>query len=145
MAKSHVMDEALTIQQMVQLTGLSAHTLRYYERAGLMQQHVARNDANGYRYYTRQDVSWVEFLKRLRSTGMPIRDILRYTELTRQGEQTIAERMHLLQEHRNHVEEHLKEVEGHLTAITRKIAYYECENARYCQTCEAVPTQSTEI
>ena len=55
-------DELLTIQQMARVTGLSAHTLRYYERAGLMIQSVGRDEANGYRYYTQQDVIWIEFL-----------------------------------------------------------------------------------
>src|SRR5207244_11913878 len=62
MANVQVMEEVFTIQQMVQLTGLSAHTLRYYERAGLMIQSVGRDEANGYRYYTQQDVIWIEFL-----------------------------------------------------------------------------------
>ncbi len=125
MATLQIMDEVLTIQQMVQLTGLSAHTLRYYERAGLMQQHVGRNDTNGYRYYTQKDVNWISFIKRLRSTGMPIRDILRYTELVRQGEHTISERLDLLKQHQSRIEEHLRETEQHLTAITAKIAHYE--------------------
>ena len=123
--QQEVREQPLTIQQMVQETGLSAHTLRYYERAGLMRDHVERRDANGYRSYTRQHVTWVEFIKRLRATGMPIRDIQRYTELLRQGDQTIPERMQLLKEHRNRVEENLRENEYHLAAITKKIAHYE--------------------
>jgi DNA-binding transcriptional MerR regulator len=126
MEKVQIMDdEVLTIQQMAQISGLSAHTLRYYERAGLMPQHVGRNEANGYRYYTRQDASWIEFIKCLRATGMPIRDVQRYTELIGRGEDTSAERMQLLKEHRSRVEEHLSEVEQHLSAINYKISYYE--------------------
>lgn len=118
-------ESVLTIQQMAQATGLSAHTLRYYERAGLMSQHVGRDDANGYRTYTTQHIRWIEFIKRLRSTGMPIRDIQLYTELLRQGQQTMPERIQLLKQHRDHVEEHLREVEQHLTAINTKIEHYE--------------------
>ena len=113
-----VMEKELNIQQMAQATGLSAHTLRYYERAGLMIEHVRRDEGNGYRSYSHQHVTWIEFLKRLRATGMPIRDIQRYTELLRQGEQTIPERLQLLKQHQSRVEEHLE-------AITSKIAYYE--------------------
>jgi DNA-binding transcriptional MerR regulator len=127
MQKLQVREQELTIQQMVQETGLSAHTLRYYERAGLMRQEVGRDDGNGYRSYTREHVTWIEFIKRLRSTGMHIRDIQRYTELLRQGEQTIPERMQLLRQHRSQVEEHLREVGQHLSAITTKIAHYEQE------------------
>jgi Predicted transcriptional regulators len=120
-----VMEKALNIQQMAQATGLSAHTLRYYERAGLMIEHVGREKGNGYRTYSSQDVAWIEFLKRLRATGMPICDIRRYTDLLRQGEQTLPERLQLLKEHQSRVEEHLKEVERHLAVIRFKVASYE--------------------
>jgi DNA-binding transcriptional MerR regulator len=125
MEQLQIMEQELNIQQMAQATGLSAHTLRYYERAGLMMQHVERDEGNGYRSYSHQHVAWIEFLKRLRATGMPIRDIQRYTELCRQGEHTMPARLQLLKQHRSRVEEHLHEVEHHLSAITNKIAYYE--------------------
>lgn len=131
MEKQPVLEKTLTIQQMAEATGLSAHTLRYYERAGLMRQEVGRDNVSGYRSYTQQHIAWVEFIKRLRATGMPIRDIQHYTELLRQGEQTIPARMHLLQQHQSRVEEHLREVENYLAAIVEKIAYYEEEAARH--------------
>jgi DNA-binding transcriptional MerR regulator len=131
MENVQVIDNVLTIQQMVQATGLSAHTLRYYERAGLMSVQVRRDDANGYRSYTRQHVSWIEFIKRLRTTGMPIRDIRRYTKLIQQGDQTMPERLQLLKQHRNRVEAHLREEERHLAAITHKIDIYE-QQSRTC-------------
>ncbi|HEX4205081.1 MAG TPA: MerR family transcriptional regulator [Ktedonobacteraceae bacterium] len=127
--QQQAMDHVFTIQQMVQVTGLSAHTLRYYERAGLMKQPVGRDQANGYRVYTWQHVEWIEFLKRLRATGMPIRDIQRYTELIHQGEPTASERLHLLRQHRKRVETYRLEIEQHLAAITTKIACYEQEFA----------------
>ncbi len=123
--EQQVAEKAFTIQQMAQTTGLSTHTLRYYERAGLMLQRVGRDEGNGYRFYSQEDVAWIEFLKRLRATGMPIRDIQRYTELLRQGEQTMPERLQLLKEHQSQVEEHLKEVKRNLEVITFKIACYE--------------------
>jgi DNA-binding transcriptional MerR regulator len=121
-------DEVLTVQQMAQLTGISAYTLRYYERAGLMQP-VWRDATNGYRAYTRQHLGWIEFIKRLRATGMPIRDIQKYTSLILQGEQTVPERMNLLKQHRDQVEAHLLEVQQHLAAITKKVSYYEAYQA----------------
>ncbi|WP_201368707.1 MerR family transcriptional regulator [Ktedonobacter robiniae] len=99
--------------------------MRYYERAGLMIQHVGRDERNGYRFYSQEDVAWIEFLKRLRATGMPIRDIQRYTALLHQGEQTMPERLQLLKQHQSRVEEHLKEVKHHLEVITFKIVCYE--------------------
>lgn len=139
------MDQVLTVQQMAQLTGISAHTLRYYERAGLMQP-VGRNETNGYRAYTQQHIGWIEFIKRLRATGMPIRDIQRYTELILQGEQTVPDRMHLLKQHRDRVEAHLLEVRQHLAAITTKISYYEAYQSgqQPAVTCDGGPTSQTE-
>lgn len=124
MANTQVMDEVFTIQQMVQITGLSAHTLRYYERAGLMLS-VGRDDSSGYRYYTGHDVEWIGFIKRLRATGMPIRDVLRYTDMLRQGDGTIEARLQLLKEHRQRVKEQQDEIERHLSAIDKKISFYE--------------------
>jgi DNA-binding transcriptional MerR regulator len=124
MMEQQVMEQAFTIQQMAQATGLSAHTLRYYERAGLMIEHVGRAEGNGYRTYSQEHMAWIEFLKRLRATGMPIRDIQRYTNLLRQGKQTAPERLQLLKEHQSRVEKHLKEVERHLEVIRFKVASY---------------------
>ncbi len=120
-----VKERELTIQQMAEATGLSAHTLRYYERVGLMIQSVGREDGNGYRAYTWEHVQWIGFVKRLRSTGMPIRDIQRYTELMRQGDGTTVERMQLLKQHRVRVEARLQEEQQHLAAIDKKIVDYE--------------------
>ncbi|KPL91080.1 MerR family transcriptional regulator [Herpetosiphon geysericola] len=116
--------ENLTIQQMAQVTGLSAHTLRYYERAGLLDL-VDRNQQNGYRSYNERHINWIHFIKCLRATGMPIRDIRRYTELLQQGENTVRDRLNLLKAHRQRVEQQLREVKEHLEAVTRKIGYYE--------------------
>ena len=75
-----------TIAQVATLSGLSAHTLRYYERIGLLDP-VARVHG-GQRRYDAKDLAWLAFLQRLRATGMPIRDMQRYAELRRQGEST---------------------------------------------------------
>lgn len=130
MAEPQAMEEILTIQQMVQATGLSAHTLRYYERAGIMQP-VSRSNSNGYRFYTQRDVNWIHFIKCLRATGMHIRDIQRYTEFMRQGEGTLPARLELLREHRRQVIAQLQQVEQYLSAITTKIAFYEHQSNQY--------------
>ena len=129
-------EQVFTVQQMARATGISAHTLRYYERAGLMQP-AGRNDANGHRAYTSRHIGWIQFIKRLRATGMPIRDIQRYTRLILEGEQTVPDRMELLQQHQARVEAHLAEVSQHLAAITAKIAYYEQQAGQ--QQAQAIP------
>ena|SRR3712207_3044463 len=116
--------ESLTIAQMAEATGLSTHTLRYYEREGLMFAPVDRASSS-HRRYTEADVAWVGFLTKLRSTGMPIRDVRRYVELVRAGDGTMPERRELLVAHRQRVLAQLDDVTASLAAIDRKITLYE--------------------
>jgi DNA-binding transcriptional MerR regulator len=113
----------MTIQQAAQKTGLSVHTLRYYERIGLTSP-VSRA-SNGHRRYSENDVYGIVFLTRLRATGMPIAEIKRYTELAQQGESTTHERLALLEAHRAAVKKQLKEASRHLMMIENKIKHYQ--------------------
>ncbi len=115
---------SLTIAEAAEQTGLTAHTLRYYERDGLMLGSVDRS-ASGHRRYSEQDLSWIQLITRLRSTGMPIRDVRRYAALVRAGSGNEAERLALLKDHRARVEAQLAEVTSHLRAIDHKIGIYE--------------------
>ncbi|MCW2754107.1 MAG: MerR family transcriptional regulator [Marmoricola sp.] len=115
---------SLTIAEAAEQTGLTAHTLRYYERDGLMLGAVDRS-ASGHRRYSAQDLTWILLITRLRSTGMPIRDVRRYAGLVRAGSGNEAERLALLKAHRARVEVQLAEVTGHLRAIDHKIGIYE--------------------
>lgn len=114
---------SLTIAEAAERTGLSAHTLRYYERDGLMLRRVPRS-TSGHRTYTETDLGWIQLITKLRATGMPIRDVRRYTDLVRAGEGTEAERLAILQRHRDEVSARLREVTNHMEAIEAKIAYY---------------------
>jgi DNA-binding transcriptional MerR regulator len=116
------MSEALSIQQTAERTGVSAHTLRYYERIGLISP-VSRA-ASGHRRYESHDLDWIDFLKCLRSAGMPIRDMQRYAELLREGDSTLAERIALLEEHRTRIEHKMDTLARSLDAITWKIEHY---------------------
>jgi DNA-binding transcriptional MerR regulator len=115
--------EALTISDAAELTGLSAHTLRYYERAGLMLDPVERAPSS-HRRYTEAELGWVTLLARLRATGMPIRRIREYAELVRAGDGNEAERLALLEAHREAVREQLEVVRRNLAAIDHKIDFY---------------------
>ncbi len=114
----------LTIAEAAARSGLTADTLRYYERDGLLLTGVGRS-ATGHRRYTERDLSWIEMVTRLRGTGMPIRDVKRYAELVRAGDGNEQERLALLRTHREHVLAQLAEVTEHLGAIDRKIGIYE--------------------
>jgi DNA-binding transcriptional MerR regulator len=115
--------EALTISDAAELTGLSAHTLRYYERAGLMLDAVERAPSS-HRRYTEAEIGWVTLLTKLRATGMPIRRIREYAELVRAGDGNEAERLALLEAHREAVREQLEVVRRNLAAIDHKIDFY---------------------
>jgi DNA-binding transcriptional MerR regulator len=112
----------LTIQEAAEATGLSAHTLRYYERIGLI--HPINREENTRRCYTVDDVGWIDFLLKLRATGMSIKDMQRYAELQRQGDETLPERLEMLKRLRNNVEAHIAEMNEHLNLIHYKIDYY---------------------
>jgi DNA-binding transcriptional MerR regulator len=105
-------------------TGLSADTLRYYERDGLMLRSVPRS-SSGHRLYAERDLEWIRLITKLRSTGMPIRDVRRYADLVRAGGGNEQERLDLLRAHRQEVLARLAEVQDHLGAIDYKIGLYE--------------------
>ncbi len=117
-------DVALTIAEVAQLTALSAHTLRYYERDGLLLQEVGRA-RSGHRRYSSDDLGWITLITKLCVTGMPIREVKKYADLVRRGVGNEVERLALLTAHRVRVEKQLTEVAGHLRAIDYKIALYE--------------------
>ena len=112
----------LTIAETAEASGVSAHTLRYYERAGLIGD--VDRAASGHRRYGDEDLAWIHTIQCLRATGMPIRDIRRYAELARSGEQNWEPRLALLEQHRAAVQAQLDEVQGHLAFIDRKITTY---------------------
>lgn len=118
------MDEnALTIQQVAEATGLSEYTLRYYERIGLI--HPINRAGNGHRRYSENDIGWIHFLNKLRATGMPIQQMQRYAELQRQGDETLMERVEMLKELRCRVEAQVAALCEHLKVISFKIDLYE--------------------
>ncbi|RPJ25160.1 MAG: MerR family transcriptional regulator [Chloroflexi bacterium] len=118
-----IQKDRLTIQEVVQATGLSAHTLRYYERVGLI--HPIDREQNSHRRYTSDDVGWIDFLTKLRATGMSIKDMQKYAALQRQGEGTLPERVEMLKALRDNVEAHMDELNEHLKLIYYKIEIYQ--------------------
>jgi DNA-binding transcriptional MerR regulator len=116
--------EGLTIAEAAERTGVSAHTLRYYERIGALREPPERA-ASGHRRYTERDLSWITLLTRLRATGMPIATMLRYAELAREGTSTGAERKSLLMAHRAEVAERVEQLRQDLELIDYKISAYD--------------------
>jgi DNA-binding transcriptional MerR regulator len=113
----------MTVSQAAEACGITAHTLRYYERAGLLTG-VPRSGA-GRRRYGERELKSVRFIARLRATGMPVLEIKRYADLVRAGEHTEGQRLDVLLDHRAAVENALNVQREHLTAIETKIAMYQ--------------------
>jgi DNA-binding transcriptional MerR regulator len=116
------MDRTYSIKEAAAETGVTAHTLRYYERIGLLEP--IDREQNGRRRYAEQDIYSVRFLTMLRATGMPIRDMLVFMQLTRAGDETVSERAELLERHQHELQSRLKELAGHMEVLERKIAFY---------------------
>jgi DNA-binding transcriptional MerR regulator len=114
----------LSIGQAAERTGLSVHTLRFYEREGILADPVRRG-AGGRRVYTEDDVGWLELCVILRASGMPLPAIRGYTELVRQGEGNEEQRIALLREHEELVKAQMTQLARCLNLITFKVGVYE--------------------
>jgi DNA-binding transcriptional MerR regulator len=113
--------ESMTIAEVADLLDISPHTLRYYERAGLVE--VAR-DSNGHRVYHAEAVRRLVFLTRMRLSGMPMRDLQHYISLVDAGEHTTPDRLDILLEHRDTIRRRIRELTLSLAATEYKIATY---------------------
>ncbi|MCA2185052.1 MerR family transcriptional regulator [Nonomuraea cavernae] len=112
-----------TPAEVVEETGFTLDTLRYYEKIGLLEP-VGRNAA-GQRRFSEEDVGWLGTIRCLRDTGMPIAEMLRFAELTRAGDHTIPDRIKLLEEHDHRVEAQIENLVERKRYIRNKISYYQ--------------------
>ncbi|QBD83679.1 MerR family transcriptional regulator [Ktedonosporobacter rubrisoli] len=123
------MNKELSIQQVAEITGLSIHTLRYYEHSGLLASTRIRRLPNGHRRYDEVDLEWIDFVKCLRESAMPIAEMQHFAEITRQGASTVKERRELLEAHRLNLLQDLQKMQQALASIEAKISHYrELEN-----------------
>lgn len=113
----------MTITEVSKKYGLSADTLRYYERVGLIPT-VNRNKS-GIRDYTQEDCNWVEFIKCMRGAGLPIQVLIDYVTMFQQGDSTVDERKALLIDQRRALAEKIEEMNKTLERLDYKIDLYE--------------------
>lgn len=111
-----------TIQEVSQKTGLTVHTLRYYEKEGLISD-VERTQG-GFRQYTDEDLERLNLIRCLKNTGMSIREISRFVQLTREGDHTLEERVELLRVHRDRVLARMAEMQEHLDKVNWKLNFF---------------------
>ena len=111
-----------SIGDFARLTGLTAHTLRYYEKEGLLEP---ERKSNGQRFYSEKDLEWVTFIKRLKETYMPLKEIKQYATLRALGDPTLKERQDLLALHRENLIQEMALLQDHLNKLDLKIEYYD--------------------
>ena len=111
-----------SIQDVSKKTGLTAHTLRYYEKEGLISG-VERSQG-GFRQYTDEDLERLGLICCLKNTGMSIQEIARFVQLTHEGDHTLEERVELLRTHRENVLARIAEMEKHLEKVTWKLNFF---------------------
>ena len=111
-----------SIQDVSKKTGLTAHTLRYYEKEGLISG-VERSQG-GFRQYSDEDLERLGLICCLKNTGMSIQEIARFVQLTHEGDHTLEERVELLRAHRERVLERMAEMQKHLDKVTWKLNFF---------------------
>ena len=111
-----------SIQDVSRKTGLTAHTLRYYEKEGLIPS-IERSQG-GIRQYTDEDLEALGLICCLKNTGMSLQEIARFVQLTHEGDHTLEERVELLREHRERVLERMAEMQEHLDKVTWKLNFF---------------------
>ncbi|OLP59464.1 MerR family transcriptional regulator [Xaviernesmea oryzae] len=118
----------MKIGELARRSGLSAHTIRYYERIGLLP--YADRDGGRRRDYDASILDWIAFLGKLKATGMPIRDMLLYAAWRQQGPVTNKDRRTLLEAHREGVRAQIADLSACLTVLDSKIATYRAAEER---------------
>ena len=111
-----------TIRQASEKSGFSTHTLRYYEKEGILPS--IRRDKNGNRFFNDEDIEWLSFVKCLKDTGMSVQNIKRYVQLFQEGEHTTTERKNMLIEHKQKIEAQIEDIKQFHEKITLKIEHY---------------------
>lgn len=111
-----------TIGEIARETGKSTHTLRYYERVGLIPQ--VERSANGHRRYTEDHLTWIRLLDRLRKSGMSIQRMREYTALVEAGTDNLAERRRILREHLANIQRQARALEECAEVVRAKIRFY---------------------
>ncbi len=115
-----------SIGEFSKATGLGIHTLRYYEHENLI---IPLRNSSNRRRYSEKDIAWIAFIKRLKATGMPIKEIKKYAALRANGDATLSERMEMLMQHRQSLNERIRQLQEHEAMLDEKIAFYRQEIA----------------
>lgn len=111
-----------TVKMVAEKTNLNQNTLRYYEKEGLLPN--VKRTKSGIRHYSDEDLEWLGLICCLKNTGMSIKQIRDFVDLSQQGPETLGARCEMLVRHKKSVEEHISEMNRQLEKVTHKIAYF---------------------
>lgn len=111
-----------TIGKIAKITGLSTHTLRYYDKEGLFP--TLGKSTSGIRVFTEDDLAWIQILECLKSTGLQLKDIKHYIDLVQKGESSLQERMNIFLKQKEHLKQEMRLLETNMKKIDFKIKYY---------------------
>jgi DNA-binding transcriptional MerR regulator len=111
-----------TIKQTAEKTGLSEHTLRYYDREGLLP--LLKRTKSGIRAFSENDINWIGLICCLKNSGMSIEKIKEFMSLCLKGAQTQEARKQLLLNHREYIIQQMEQLKNSLSIVDYKIAHY---------------------
>lgn len=111
------------IGEVAEILGITTYTLRYYEKERLLPR-IRKNSA-GLRCFTPEDLNWLQILECLKSTGLPLKEIRHYLELSQKGDATLNERLQIFQKQKNRLEKQISDLQVNMEKINFKIKYYE--------------------
>lgn len=111
-----------TVKQISEITGISAHTLRFYDNEGLFP--FVSRDKNNIRLFSENNLDWINFVHCLRATGMPLADIKQYIDLCEQGKDTALERYNIILKQKEKAEQEIIKMQKQLELLKNKTDYY---------------------
>lgn len=114
--------ETYSVQQVANKMGLTTYTVRYYHDHGLLP--FVKRDKNNNRVFSDSDIEWLGMITCLRSTGMPLEQIKKYTDLVVAGENTVPERYEIMKKQQERTVQEIKELQQHLSTIDHKVDHY---------------------
>lgn len=111
-----------SIGEVAKMMGFSAHTLRYYEKEGLLP--FVRKSSSGLRVFSDEDIGWLVLIECLKGTGMPLKDIKQYIDWCQEGDTTLGKRLEMFKSQKAKLEEQMAQLQKYMEKINYKIAYY---------------------
>ncbi|MFF2089221.1 MerR family transcriptional regulator [Paenibacillus sp. NPDC058174] len=113
----------ISIGEAAERLGCPAHTIRYYEKEGLLP--FIQRDEQGNRFFVQSDLDWIRLLTCFRATGMKVVDLKKIVDLALEGDETIPQRKAILREHQKELQKKQIELDQAFAAINYKINMYD--------------------